>query len=1616
MFCQDIQAQFPNAVLFNTATNSTGTGTLSSLANDLNWTAAMTNSLGTYTPAVVVGVASGWASSPFSNASWITYPHTCSLTPADHSCNALNIDEFYKLTFNLPAQACGQSVATPSSYCLSLDFMADNCVTEIFVNGISSYVTSVTTPSAHGGFNLSNMVTVSLCNNWQAGTNTIIVHVVSGAYSTGGLTGFLAQANQTVNTTIGIPVSATSTQSNALCFGGTGSATIIASGGTAPYTYSWLPAGGTGSVATGLSVGTYSCIVTSSNLCSFTRTLTITQPPALNLNIGVSSPTACVGDNITLTATNSGGSPGYTYTWTAGPANPAYIISAIAGSHVYTVSSKDINNCLVSNTVSLSFISNPALNTSNVTICNGAIGTLTVSGAVSYSWIPSGFTGSTFTDNPVANTVYTITGFASGCQATTTVAILVPPALTLNVSAGSPSACAGNSITLTAGAIGGVSAFTYSWNGGPLSATYPVTELSAGSYTYVVNAADANNCTIVDSISVTFFSSVVLSVPPVSVCPGITGTLSASGANTYTWLPQMVTGTTFTDAPITQTSYTINGTSAAGCIGQTTSSIFIKPVPSFSFATFSITCASLGSATISPMGGVGPFSYSWTPTAQTNSIAGGLYPGNYTVTVSDAGTGCALTPTTSFAALIPLTGTVSATNSILCYGLTTGTAAIQLSGGSNSQSYLWSDATSTVSTITASNLAAGIHTVNVVDALTFCSVTHTFFISQPPALTLTIMGTPSVCLDGSITFTGNASGGTPGYTYTWTTYPPGSAFSVTETSPGIYTYTASGTDANNCLVTKTVSATFVNNPVVSIPSVSICPLATGSLVASGASSYTWNTGYIGNPLFVSPLVTTTYTVLGSALGCTSAVSGSLILKPAPTATFTGNTSVCQGGSLQLSGLGSSLSYSWTGPLNFSSTSQNTTIASALPSQSGNYSLKVTALNSCTASITKSLTVHSTPTLSVSGSTVCQGKTLYLYASYLPGATYLWTGPANTSTMQNPVLTSSLPNMSGQYTTAITSIAGCSNIAVTQASVIALPVPVIITNTSCCVGSSLLFNGSGGSPLNWFGPNGFISVVPNPTLTNISPLAAGIYSLYAYNANCYASTTVTITVNPLPVPSPTNSSPVCQNSNFTLNSLSSAVSYTWAGLGNYNSNSSDPIVNFAMLNHNGIYTLSVTDTNNCVGTAITSVSVIPAPLPIVKNETVCLGGIITLTASGGVNYLWTGPLNYSSSFSFALIPQVNINNSGIYTVAVTGSNSCASSATVQLTVMPYSMPTPSISSVGKVCVNSKIDLQGSGGVTFFWSGPRSFTSTSKNASLIISDFNMGGTYTLSVSNESNCVASATILISVHPLPQAVFSGSHNNLCVPFCTEFKLQESQGSTPIVSYVYSVDQKTFTSIAQKHCFTQAGQHPVNISFKDTNNCINSSTLSVNAYPKPHADFQYSPLKPLAAIDKVLFYNSSVGDEFGTWSWFLSSTDSITSTDKDPAYLFEKAGVYPVVLLTKNEWGCSDTSIKVIEVYDDLSIYVPSAFTPNGDGLNDIFQPKGTGIMNYHMEIFSRWGENIFETADFSHGWDGTFKGEGCKTDIYVWRIYLTDISGKTKIYTGHVTLLRGKIKEEGD
>jgi gliding motility-associated-like protein len=196
-------------------------------------------------------------------------------------------------------------------------------------------------------------------------------------------------------------------------------------------------------------------------------------------------------------------------------------------------------------------------------------------------------------------------------------------------------------------------------------------------------------------------------------------------------------------------------------------------------------------------------------------------------------------------------------------------------------------------------------------------------------------------------------------------------------------------------------------------------------------------------------------------------------------------------------------------------------------------------------------------------------------------------------------------------------------------------------------------------------------------------------------------------------------------------------------------------------------------------------------------------------------------------------------------------------------------------------------------------------------------------------------------------------------------------------------------------------------------NGCTTTETFSdyITVIPLPIADFTALPSQISISNTLVTFDNSS--NHATTYFWSFGD-DGASSTEFEPSHLYPEAlgGVYEVVLIATNDLGCADTAYATIVYQDQLIFYVPNIFTPNGDGMNDVFNPSFTGRINpadFNMKIFNRWGEVIYDTYDINAGWNGKYLELLVEDGVYIWRVEFGDsTNGERYTFEGHVTILK--------
>jgi gliding motility-associated-like protein len=1192
--------------------------------------------------------------------------------------------------------------------------------------------------------------------------------------------------------------------------------------------------------------------------------------------------------------------------------------------------------------------------------------------------------------------------------------VVGPPAMgviTATATANSP-VCVGQPLNLSV-AYSGTAVPTFTWSG-PLGynsnlqnpTTSPTSSLSSGNYTVLVKGT-CNTATAVVNVTVNPTPLITASSSPTAICIGNSATLTANGGATYTWNPGGTNGSPITVSPASTTVYTVTSKSAAGCTGTRTLQVVVNPLPTPTASNNSPVCEN---GTLNLTSGAAT-SYTWTgPAGFTSNLQNPSITnvqltaaGPYSVTVSSAA-GCTATAVTNVT-INPLPAITAAASPT---GICIGDISTLTAGGGTT--YTWQPINVVAQTATTSPLASTVYTVTGMDANS-CVNTATVlvFINYSPNLTVT--ATPAViCYGQSSTLNCNGAA-----SYTWI---PGNMQmqSPVVTPTATQAYTVFGVSVAGCLSSNTTTVTVNPLPVVNPTNNGpICAGNTLMLTVAGAATYTWTGPNSFSSNAQNPTIPGSQTVntgvynvtVATAAGCVDYGTTSAVVNPLPNPVALSNSPVCANQPINFTGSSATaVTYTWTGP-GLSSNVQSPSIGSSSAANNGVFTFSVTDANGCVNFTTTAVTVNPLPIPVVNSPTACANGSFTLTAS--GGNTYTWSGPLGfASSQQNPVLTNAQVSMSGPYNVLVTSAQGCTSTAVANASVTPNPVPSASTGGPVCTGATLQLNASGGTSYAWIGPGSYVSFSQNPSIGNAQVNQSGVYTVVVSANSCTAMTTVNAVVNPLPSPTITSNAPVCAGQQLNITG-SGGVLYSWTGPASFSSNSSAPSIISTSASNTGNYNLTVTDANGCVNSTSAFLTVNALPVVSAFGSTVCANQTANLSANGGSTYSWSGPGGFTSNQQNPSLLNSTSAMSGVYSVIVTDVNNCVNTAAANLVINP--IPTPQASNNSPICMNQLLGLTASGGQTYMWNGPGGFSSSAQSPTFTANSAALSGNYVVTVTDNIGCSATATTVVQVNPLPTASILSSNSKGCAPLCPTFT---AQGSAGVQSYNWNFGSgQSSGGINTTNCYANSGDYTVSLTVADNAGCQGSALFIVNVYPVPVADFNYAPLKPIVNGDGVDFTDASHGANITSWNWYFTNqaTAGASSTQQNPHFYYEEPGTYPAVLIVKSDLGCTDTLIKAIFVGEDFGVYVPNSFTPNGDGVNDIFHPKGYGITKYEFDIFDRWGERVYHTNTFEEGWDGkhqTKGGDVLKGDTYIWRIKLTNTFGKAHEYTGHVTLIK--------
>jgi hypothetical protein len=606
------------------------------------------------------------------------------------------------------------------------------------------------------------------------------------------------------------------------------------------------------------------------------------------------------------------------------------------------------------------------------------------------------------------------------------------------ITAAGGSVCPGQPFVITPS---GASSYTYSQASTTVTTTGPsgtVNPITATNYS--VSFTSANGCVASGSnaavVSVAVLSSPSLSVTstPTAYCVGGSAMLNVSGGTTYTWTNNSSNATSFSVNPVITTVYTVTGTGSTVCNGVTTLTVLVNQLPTVTVNNGTI-CSGYN-FTMNPSGGT-----SYTFTAISGTVSNVVSPNttaNYSISASNAAGCVSGTPAVVNVSVNP-SPTITAVSGTVCSGLTYSI----LPTGANTYS-LNAVASTSVGTVTpastSSYVVAGTGTNGCVSPTTNVASINVSVVANP--VVTAVAASTAICIGQATTvLTGGGAN-----TYTWSNNSVAStSIAVSPTSTTVYTVT--GTNTLSCSSTNTVSLLVNPLPVLStIPaSTFICVGGNASILVNGANTYVWNTTSTLNTINVNPIVTTTYTAVGTNTnGCTNTITAAVNVNTI-TITASSNTSICTGQSAPLTANGA-VTYTWNSVFAF----QNITVT---PSVNTVYNVAATDVNGCFHTRSVSINLYALPNVSASlpSTVICLGETTTITAN---GAnTYQWNnGSAGSSIVVSPTV-----NVVYTYSVVGTNTNNCSS-----SSIVNLRV-------SACTGiAQAQLDASG------------VSVYPNPT--------------------------------------------------------------------------------------------------------------------------------------------------------------------------------------------------------------------------------------------------------------------------------------------------------------------------------------------------------------------------------------------------------------------------------------------------------------------------------------------------------------------------------------------------------
>ncbi|MES2628680.1 MAG: gliding motility-associated C-terminal domain-containing protein [Bacteroidota bacterium] len=1119
------------------------------------------------------------------------------------------------------------------------------------------------------------------------------------------------------------------------------------------------------------------------------------------------------------------------------------------------------------------------------------------------------------------------------------------------------SACTANTggFTVT-GQTGGTAPFEYLGDGGTYQSSATFSGLGAGSHTLRVK--DKNGCTYDTIVNIPAASGPVSAAASVTAatCDEADGEITIGTVNggkaPYTFSTGSGTpgtGNSFTG--LTAGTYTITVIDDNGCkLAQTVTVERKTGVSGFSLQLSPETCHRTdGKILVRHItGGNGPYTFSRGGSFGADSNFTQLTASTYTITVKDRN-GCTKDSTVKIIHVDGPQVALGNRQNVSCFGAKNGSATVIASGTTAPYQYRWTGNPS--QNASASGLDTGTYTCTVSDT-NGCTATASTVITQPSPITLNVSSTPAACAFPSGTATASASGGTGQLLYHWNTTPPQQSAIATGLAGGS-PYRITITDENGCIKDSSITISLLDGPQITLKGfspVSCIDSANGSISVSirgGTAPYVlkWNTTPVQTDSIAINLKPGDYTLTATdASGCTAGFTYRLQQPDSIRATFTIVDDPC---GQSKGSITAAVSGGHGTPGYTWSTTPQQHSSSITGLSSATYQLTITDGYGCTANFQTVVGTINPPQISQVNVThiQCEGDRSGSATVSATGSTPL-TYSWNTSPVQTSATASGLGK--GSYSCRVSDNFGCfTDTLVNVTELNPLPVFSLGPDSAYCAGDSLKI-GTTQSADNYMWQNG-------KTTREIFARQQEDYQLTLTRNGCSYTDTIFIREDAVPVLNLGPDSTFCGNFTIAQNiTVSGAAAYLWNDGSTFPQKTISNAGQFYAVISRGTCTVRDTVTYN-------RQQPITAVLP--ADVSLCTGDTLLVTAAtdaGNPSFYWS---------SGETGRQITVRLPGRYSVLVSDA-ACSASDTIDVSY--NATPVIDLGPDTTICAGKSIVLN---------SGNSSYLNNwNTGATLATITVTSAGIYAVTVSNV-NCVSSDSIRIGIQAIP-AFTLGNDTIVCKG--EQFTIG---AQLPGATYAWNSGQNI--------PFIEASARKTYQLTVTQNFCSSSDEIVVGWYDLPVISLNDTVL---CAFDTIVL-DARCNDCTYLWE----------NGDTTANQIITKTGMKTVAVTSIH--GCeSFKTITISENTEDACIpqvYVPNTFTPDNDGINDLFLPVfRAGIVNeYRFEIYNRWGERIFVSKLPAAGWDGEYLKSQVPAGTYIWQLRYTLIDDK------EVTQLAGKV-----